>query len=207
MAVSTERTAAIIGNGGHGRDVREIMDAARWICAGYFDDDPAKAMFKPELAVEAGMPVVIAINDPKQRFAVWDRLRGRYPDTAFSAMAMLHPNAIFGQPVQVGRGSVFGALSIMTTGVHVGYHTHLNVAASISQGSRVGNFCTIGPGARVCGDVLIGDRVFIGAGAVISNLAHVNDDAVVGAGAVVLPGQTVARGATVVGVPAKEIVR
>lgn len=205
--MSIERTAAIVGNGGHGRDVREIMDAARWICAGYFDDDPARSMFKPELAVEAGMPIVIAINDPHARFAVWDRLRARYPKTRITANAMLHPQAIFGQPCTVGHGAVFGALSIMTTGVHVGYHTHVNVAASISQGSRVGNFCTIGPGARICGDVLIGDRVFIGAGAVISNLAHVNDDATVGAGAVVLPGQTVARGTTVVGVPAKEVVR
>jgi serine O-acetyltransferase len=49
----------------------------------------------------------------------------------------------------------------------------------------------------------LGDRIGIGVGAIVIGRVHVGDDAMIGAGAVVV--HDVAAGATVVGVPAKQV--
>lgn len=211
--------AAIVGAGGHGRDVRAIMDAAGWQFWGWYDDGFGTAISPavgadgyrdPEQAIVDGVPLLLAVNDPDVRAALHHRLdawalhHGQVGPT--ESGPLVHPSAIVGPGCTVlAHGIVLAALVVLTTDVVLGKHTHLNVGASVNQASTVGEFCTIGPGARICGDVEIGDRCYIGAGAVISNTAQVGDGATVGAGSVVTPGQIVEPGSTVVGVPARAV--
>ena len=74
----------------------------------------------------------------------------------------------------------------------------------------MGDFTTLAPGVHVSGCVHFGKRVYVGTGAVIINGTRDNplilgDDAVVGAGACVT--KSVPPATTVVGVPAKPLIR
>jgi len=69
--------------------------------------------------------------------------------------------------------------------------------------SIMGDYSSLLPYVHVAGDCFIGERVFVGSGARILGGLTIGDDAVIGAGAVVT--KDVPAGATVVGVPARQI--
>ena len=90
--------------------------------------------------------------------------------------------------------------------VVLGSHVHVGLNAVVAHGARLGDFVTVCPGAVISGEAVVGAGAFIGAGAIVSHGGiRVGCDATVGAGAVVI--RDVPDGATVVGNPARVLVR
>ncbi len=203
------RSAVVIGAGGHGRELAEIVQAAEsqgsGALLGLVDDGfPDRFLLAssglrflgPTAAIrDRDVDVYIGIGDPETRQRVDEGLDRR------PTPPLAHPSALVGGRAELGEGSVLAQNSILTTNVVLGRHTHVNVAASVSHDCRIGDYVTISPGARITGAVTLGTRVFVGAGAVLLPGVTVGDDATVGAGAVVCT--DVAAGATVSGVPAR----
>jgi acetyltransferase-like isoleucine patch superfamily enzyme len=102
-------------------------------------------------------------------------------------------------------GAVLAAGSRITTNVRAGRHVHLNVAATVAHDCRLDDYVSLSPGVHVSGNVTIGREVFLGTGAVVVPGCTIGAGAVVGAGAAVV--SDVAAGETVVGVPARPVVR
>ena len=207
----------IVGASGHGR---ELFAVARDCfqtrgndesCAGFLDDGPVDL----ELVEELGVPFlgavsllesldvsyVIGIGDPKVRRRI-DRYAqglGRAP------LSLIHPSASIGPRVQIGEGVVVAQGVVVTTNVRLGRHVHLNVRSSVSHDCSFGPYATVSPGATVCGAVTLGEAVYVGAAACVLQGRTIGDEAVVGAGSLVT--RDVAPLTTVVGVPARPIVR
>jgi len=89
--------------------------------------------------------------------------------------------------------------------VEVGEFAMLNFACSVGHEVRVGASSVVNPGVNLSGGVVVGERVLVGAGAVVLQYLSIGDGATIGAGAVVT--HDVAPGVTVVGVPARPLVR
>jgi acetyltransferase-like isoleucine patch superfamily enzyme len=87
----------------------------------------------------------------------------------------------------------------------VGRFCILNTSCSIDHDNIIGDHVSMSPGARTAGNVTIEEGVFVGLGALMIGGVTIGARAIVGAGAVVL--RNVAPGATVVGNPAKPLVR
>lgn len=121
------------------------------------------------------------------------------------AANLIHETAVVGTQCQYENGLTMGPYSVLTTRVNLGKHVHINTAASINQSSTIGDYCTVSPGARICGDVNVGEGTSIGAGSVIINFKNVGKNCTLGAGTVVI--DHIKDGATVVGVPGREIKR
>lgn len=210
-ARTTTRSIAIIGAGGHGRELADIVLAAskddqRLSLLGIADDGVADEALLARSGIRflgsstalAGrsVDVLVGIGDPVVRERVVSGLER-------SPQSVMHPTASVGSASRLGDGAVLAQGVIVTTNVIIGQHTHLNVACSVSHDCVLGDFVTVCPGARLTGAVQIGDGAFIGAGATVLPGRRVGSGAVVGAGAVVTA--DVPSGRTVAGVPARLI--
>lgn len=184
------RDVTIIGAGGHGQDLKAIVDAWGSVCR-LVDDDPEHDYAVPV----APRDWIVGINDPLVRKVV----AGRFDSQAAN---LIHPTAVIGPDVAFdSRGGIaVGPGAILHTKVWLGEHVHVGYGASMTR-TQVNAFTTIAPGVTICGDVNIGDGAFIGAGCVIKNLVSIGAGAVVGCGAVVV--SDVPAGATVKGNPAR----
>ena len=196
----------IVGAGGFGREVRDLVRLLGGGVVGFLDDDPpagadlGAVLLSPVDGATVEDPHVVAIGVPAVRRRVVERLAGR---RARFVGPLLHPTAEVSPSAAVGDGSVLAHGAFVSTDAQVGMHALINWGASVGHDAVLGDCCSLYPGARVSGFVRLGDGVLVGANAVVLEGVRVGDGATIGAGAVVT--RDVAAGETVVGVPARPI--
>lgn len=204
----------IVGCGGFGREVHDVVDAINrvrptWELLGYADDAPSAQ--NRELVRRRGVDVVggveslaamgpevayvIGIGSPRVKAAIDGRLGGR------TAAVLRHPEASTGFDVELGPGTVVCAGSRLTTNIRLGRHVHVNLLCSIGHDVSIGDHVSINPLVAVSGSVDIGARAMLGTHSAILQTLTVGADAVVGGAALVV--KDVPAGATVTGVPAR----
>lgn len=202
------RDLVIVGAGGHGREVLDIVEAinaieVRWAFMGFLDDGvPNHATLQRRtarligpLSVLAGLKTdyVVGIGEGAVRRKI-DHLAD---DLGLAAAVLVHPSATLGADVVLAPGAVLAAGARVTTNVRLGRHTHLNVSSVVSHDCRLGDYVTLSPGSLVNGSVTLHDEVMLGTGAVVTPGRTIGRRTWVGAGAVVvddLPEDCVARG-------------
>lgn len=202
----------VVGGGGHGRELLELVEAVneaqpRYRLLGVLDDAMPDAdllaafgtrhLGPVHLLRELDAEYAIGVGSPDVRAAIDSAATGWGCDPA----TLVHPSAVVGGGVVLGPGAVVCALASITTNVRTGRHAHLNIAATVAHDCRLGDYATLAPGARLSGAVTLGDRVTVGTGAVVIQGLRIGAGTTVGAGAVVvrdLPAEVVA-----VGVPAR----
>jgi sugar O-acyltransferase (sialic acid O-acetyltransferase NeuD family) len=206
---------AVIGAGGHGQVVADIIRASSLAAVGeisligFLDD-------RPELAgtLVGGAPVlgrladlgrvaadafVVAIGDNATRAQIAAELRA-----AGRALATVrHPHASIAVDVAIGEGTMISAGAIVVTAAQIGRGVILNTGCTIDHHCRIGDFVHVAPGVHVGGEVSIGDLTLVGIGAVVLPRCRIGAGCTIGAGAVVV--SDVPDGITVVGVPARPI--
>ncbi|MEK7711072.1 MAG: acetyltransferase [Planctomycetota bacterium] len=208
------RRCLIVGCGGHGRVVLDILRrAGAFDPVGFADSNPAthgrridglKVLGHPDdlpaLRTRLGVErAIIAIGDNGVRRAFADQLQ----TWGFELVNAIHPSANFAGNVSLGRNTVVAAGVLVCAHCQIGDSVILNTGCIVDHETLVGTATHICPGARVAGRVIIEPGAFIGIGATIIQSIRVGYEAVVGAGAVVI--SDVAPMSTVVGVPARQI--
>jgi len=209
----------IIGAGGHGREVLDVVEAvnhlsSRFDVIGIVADHADDALLARrgsrclgtldqlvggDLAeVPTDAVVVLAVGDPASRLGLAERCAA----AGFGvAPALVHPGATVGADVRLGDGAVLAAGAHVTTNVTIGRHVQVNVAAVVSHDSVIGDHATLSPGVLVNGSVTVGEGAFLGTGVIVTPGRVVGPWAVVGAGAVVV--HDLPAGVTATGVPAR----
>lgn len=213
----------IIGAGGFGREV--IPLAARWlpIWDGLNHESELvfvveDRLFKPDTAINGYR--VIALSDflsaqaTERRYSIAigdsttrERIADSIPRDIAKPFTIIAQNHVALDGNEIGEGGIFCSFSHITSNARIGKFFHGNIYSYVAHNCVIGDFVTFAPGVKCNGHVVIEDHAYIGTGAVIKDASEepivIGRGAIVGMGAVVT--KSVPPGATVVGVPAKQI--
>jgi sugar O-acyltransferase (sialic acid O-acetyltransferase NeuD family) len=139
-----------------------------------------------------------AMGSPKRRRWIEEiERKGFYFDT------VVHPSAILGDFVNIGKGCIICPGVILTCDIEIGRHSIVNIGTTINHDCVIGDFVTIGPGVSIAGNVTIGDECWISIGVKIINKVSIGKRSFIGAGGIVtenIPENTLA-----IGIPARPV--
>lgn len=209
------RLIGIYGANGFGREVLPLV-RAQYADAGivFVDDDPSV-----QGTVLNGVPVVgfdrasgdgreicLAIGSP----AVRRKLAERCAKAGLGFLEVRAADVLQYDASTVGEGAVLCARSMITSNATIGRHFHANIYSYVAHDCVVGDFVTFAPCVSCNGRVVVEDDVYVGTGVLLRQGEDgaplvIGKGATIGMGAVVV--KNVAPGETVVGNPARPLVR
>ena len=206
----------IIGAGGLGREVLEILKARNRITPAYnilgFIDDNKEIKGKTvnryqtlggldwlEGKASDGLSCICAIGACVARKKVVQRLQ----EMGMNFCNAIHPSVVMGDFIELGRGVIIGAGSVLTVNIKIEDHVFINKSCSIGHDVTIGRYCTINTSATVSGGSRLDEGVYVGAGATLIQEVSVGSWATIGAGAAVIG--DIPDGVVAVGVPARPI--
>lgn len=86
-----------------------------------------------------------------------------------SVASGVHPTAVIGMSVRIGRGASIGAHAVVEDGVEIGADTVIGAGCAIGAGVRLGENCHLYPNVTLYHGCQLGDRVIVHSGAVIGS--------------------------------------
>lgn len=213
---------AIFGASGCGRGVmplaRQQLQQALEKCEAdlvFVDDHPKATMvnghrvltyaqWMTEPAFSRHVCIAIANSQVRNRLAAQCAAEG------MGFFEVRAANVVQMDEVKLGEGAVLSPFVTLTSNIRIGRHFHANLYSYVEHDCVIGDFVTFAPGVKCNGNVVIEDHAYIGAGAVIKQ-GRLDQPLVIGHGATVGMGavvtQSVPAGATVVGNPAKPLIK
>ena len=212
---------AIFGASGFGREVLPLLrqqlrqtEAQPWDLV-FVDDQPPE----PELNGQRVLTYAQWLAEPAEsrhislaiaNSAVREKLAARCLADGVQFFEVKASNVVVMDDVQIGPGAVLCPFVTLTSNIRIGQQFHANLYSYLAHDCVIGDFVTFAPGVQCNGNVVIEDHAYIGTGAVLRQGQPgaplvIGRGAVVGMGAVVT--QNVAPGTTVVGNPARPMVR
>src|SRR5437868_660882 len=203
----TDRRIAIIGAGGHAAVVAGTLIAAGHEVFGFYDDEPSswgtRILDIPVRGAIGELPgsgcshAVLGIGNNKVRQTLAGQINLEW-------MTVVHPFAWVHPEVSLGEGTVVCAGAVVQPGARIGAHVIVNTRSSVDHHAQVGDYSHLAV-AHLAGGASVGEGVFMALGSIVLPKIHVGSWATLGAGAVVT--KDVAPGITVVGIPARPLVR
>jgi sugar O-acyltransferase (sialic acid O-acetyltransferase NeuD family) len=201
----------ILGAGGHGKVVLDILRAAdQHRIVGFIDADASLAdtliegvkvlggvNLLPKLRQQKIRAAIVAIGDNRVRLS-YARL---VADAKLELINAIHPRAIVSPSAQIQRNTVIAAGATVCAQAVLGESVIANTGCIVEHECVIGDGAHICPGAVLAGRVRIGAGVMVGLGARVLPCLNVGDYALVGAGATVT--RDVPPSATVIGTPAR----
>lgn len=201
----------ILGAGGHGRVLLDVLRAAKTKGLAGFTDPIVRAKSVDGLALLGGDDALRRFPPARARLvnglgvarstAARRKLHEAWTARGYRFLTVVAPNAVISRSAVLHEGCQVVTRAVVHPGAVIGENAVLNTACVVEHDAVVGAHAFISPGAVLCGDVRIGAGAFIGAGAVVLPGVTVGAGAVVGGGALVA--RDVPEWTTAVGVPAR----
>lgn len=195
--------ALIIGAGGHGKVIADIMRCLGRPILGFVDDNAAiigqqvfglPVLGRVDQWADFGPDGLIAgVGDNGIRRVIVERAGPSAPRW----VTALHPASVIAASVGMGAGAVVMAGAIINADTIIGSHAIVNTGATIDHDCIIGDFVHVAPGAHLAGGVHVGDGALLGIGCAVTPGRRIGAGAVIGAGAAVvcdIPPGVIAKG-------------
>lgn len=199
------KKVVIIGAGGHGRVVADIVEACGDTVIGFLDDsntanDKVNVVGTSADAIkycDGEIKLFVAIGNCKVR----EKIMNSLPDAKW--YTAIHPSAVISPSVVIGEGTCVMPNAVINNSAVIGKGCIINTCASVDHDDVIGDFVHISCGARLAGTVTVGKSTWVGIGSTVSNNISIGSDIMIGAGAVVV--KDITEEGTYIGVPARKI--
>ncbi len=199
----------IIGASGHGKVVADIAIKMNiWKSIAFLDDNELlkvslglKVVGKTEDAFKfiEDADIFVAVGNNAAREKIQKKLEGK----GASIPVLVHPNAVIGSEVELGKGTVVMAGVVINSSTKIGRGCIINTGATLDHDNLIQDYVHISPGAHLAGTVNVFKGSWIGIGSTVSNNVSISSCCIVGAGAVVI--RDIIEPGTYVGVPARRV--
>ena len=192
---------AIIGGGGHGSVVADIIERLpQFTLAGFLDArlEPGSKILGYEVLGTTDtltlqilkhdlQGIVIAVGDNWTRSRLADFVRTTSPTIVFPTI--IHPSAIIGKNVIIGQGTVLMPGAVVNCNAQIGEFCILNTKSSLDHDTTIGNFVSFAPMTCTGGGARIGNYSAICIGTNVIDRITIGEHTVIGAGSTVLHDQ------------------
>jgi len=156
---------------------------------------------KDQKRIEVGFCITIGNPHGRVRIKYHERLSAE----GLKPVTLAHPHSWIAENTKIGEGSQIMAGAIIQPEAVIGRQCIINTCASVDHEDVLDDGVEVAPGATLCGAVHCGTNSWICVGAKVLPRIKIGADAIVGAGAVVT--KDVPPGTTVIGVPAKPMIK
>jgi UDP-perosamine 4-acetyltransferase len=205
----------VLGAGGHARVAVAALRACGMVVEGCLALHPPRANERGPAAYLGSDDVLDRLNPLDVMLvngvgstgstSLRQRVFANAKERGFRFLSLRHPQSFVEEGVVLSEGVQLMAGAVLQVGTSVGANTVVNTGAVIDHDCRIGAHVHVCPGVTFSGTVTVGDGAHIGIGATILQGVRIGEGALIGAGAVVV--HDVAAGSTVVGVPARPVLR
>jgi len=201
----------ILGAGGQGKVVLDILKKNNHHVIGFIDDDKNKKgklinnvkvlgnfldINKTKKNIDG---IVIGIGDNNIRSDYFLKIK----KLNLKIVNAIHPNTIISENVKIGKGVIIVGGAVVNTNVKIGNNVIINTGATVDHDCVLGDNSQICPGVNLAGNVKIKKNAFIGTGAVINPGICIGENSIVGSGSTII--RDVPKNVVVVGMPGKII--
>ncbi|MFT0801411.1 acetyltransferase [Bacillus swezeyi] len=206
------QSMVIIGAGGHGKVIRDIVEERPdTVLAGILDDRFESLHIEngvyhgPSFAADElirlcpDVKFIIAVGRNDLRKKLFESLG--LPLERYAVL--VHPSAAVSRSARIERGSVVMAASVIQADAHIGMHSIVNTGVIVEHDNQIGRYVHLSPGTVLTGGVTVMDGAHVGAGTVVIPGKTIGRRSVTGAGAAII--DDIPDDATAVGVPARTI--
>ena len=194
----------LFGASGHGKVIKDILNANGIKVEAFVDDNPNvnECGGRPVLHDAMGLsPMIVSIGVNRIRKMIVERLRAN--NSAIEFATAIHPSAVISPSAKIGEGTVVMAGAVINADAVIGNHCIVNTGATVDHDCVIGDYCHIAPGANVSGGTHIGEGTWIGVGACVIQCLNIGKWSFIGAGSVVV--KDVSDGVVAYGNPCKVI--
>lgn len=141
--------------------------------------------------------VALAISDSKIREKILSQL-----PLNLDYISLIHPSVIVSKWVEIGRGAIVCAGSILTCDIKIGDFVQINLNTTIGHDCNIGDFFTTAPNVNISGNCFFGNHVYFGTSSSVKQGISICDNVVIGMGAVVT--KNINESGIYVGIPASK---
>ncbi len=195
----------ILGAGGHGKVIADIARKLGYRDIVFLDDNAVGSCM--EYAIWGTTQLSESLDDGHTDFiiavgsnGIRKRIAEKYPGLNY--VSLVHPAAIVGANVTIGKGTVVTAGAILNPCTTIGAHCIVNSGAVIEHDNILENYVHISPNAALGGTVHIGEGTHIGIGASVRNNVTICCGCTIGVGTAVV--KNITQAGVYVGVPARK---
>lgn len=202
---------AVIGEGGHSKVIRDIIEATGKYGVICILDDKYRGLtsrngisFAPvsyslQLIKESNPAFVVAIGNNRVRKRIAEELAGAGAGFA----TLVHPSAVISPSARLGEGTVVMPKSVINANTVIGNHVIINTSSIIEHDNLIGDYVHVSPGAVLTGNVQVGTGAQVGAGSTIIPGKKIGKGSIIGAGSTII--RDIPDYVTAAGTPAKII--
>jgi sugar O-acyltransferase (sialic acid O-acetyltransferase NeuD family) len=199
----------IIGASGHGKVVADIaLKMNKWQSIVFLDDDES-------LRTSMGIKIIGSSDEISEHINEYEifvgignnitrqKIHEMLETLGASIPVLIHPNAVVGEQVDFGNGTVVMAGAVVNCCTRIGKGCIINTGSTIDHDNFIEDYVHISPGSHLAGTVKIGQGSWLGISSVVSNNVEVTKDCIVGAGSVVI--KDITESGIYVGVPVRRV--